>query len=167
MPQIVSLDINPLYADDMGVLSLGARITVAPETRPGAERLAIRPYPRELEECTVMKNGRKITLRPIRPEDEAAHRAFIRQLSDDDLRMRFFGSVRRDFDHKDMARFTQIDYDREMAFIASAMTEGGMPETLGVVRTATKTRQHRRGVSPSWCARPEGHGAGQHPHSAR
>jgi acetyltransferase len=138
VPQITSLDINPLYADEMGVLALGARVGVGAETRLGAERLAIRPYPRELEECTVTKNGRKITLRPIRPEDEAAHRAFIRQLSDDDLRMRFFGSVRRDFDHKDMARFTQIDYDREMAFIASATTEGGLPETLGVVRTATK-----------------------------
>ncbi|MDR3641046.1 MAG: bifunctional acetate--CoA ligase family protein/GNAT family N-acetyltransferase [Humidesulfovibrio sp.] len=138
VPQLTALDINPLYADELGVLCLGARMRVAPETRVGAERLAIRPYPKELEEAAVLKTGRKIALRPIRPEDEPAHRAFIRQLSDDDLRMRFFGSVRRDFDHKDMARFTQIDYDREMAFIASAMTESGQPETLGVVRTATK-----------------------------
>jgi acetyltransferase len=138
VPQISALDINPLYADDAGVLSLGAKVRVAPEARPGAERLAIRPYPRELEECLVLKNGRKVTLRPIRPEDEPAHREFINKLSDDDLRMRFFGLVRRDFDHKDMARFTQIDYDREMAFIATAFSEGGLPETLGVVRTATK-----------------------------
>jgi acetyltransferase len=138
VPQLAALDINPLYADELGVLCLGARMRVAPETRAGAERLAIRPYPKELEEAAQLKNGRKVVLRPIRPEDEAAHRAFIRQLSDDDLRMRFFGSVRRDFDHKDMARFTQIDYDREMAFIASAQTETGLPETLGVVRTATK-----------------------------
>ncbi|MDQ7835896.1 MAG: bifunctional acetate--CoA ligase family protein/GNAT family N-acetyltransferase [Humidesulfovibrio sp.] len=138
VPQICALDINPLYADDGGVLSLGAKIRVAPETRPGAERLAIRPYPRELEECMVLKNGRKVTLRPIRPEDEPAHREFISKLSDEDLRLRFFGVVRRDFDHKDMARFTQIDYDREMAFIATAISEGGLPETLGVVRTATK-----------------------------
>lgn len=138
VPQIASLDINPLYADDAGVLSLGARVTVAPESRLGAERLAIRPYPRELEECVVLKNGRKITLRPIRPEDEPAHREFIGRLSDEDLRMRFFGVVRRDFDHKDMARFTQIDYDREMAFIATGVAEGGLPETVGVVRTATK-----------------------------
>lgn len=138
VPQIVGLDINPLYADEMGVLSLGARMSVAQESRLGAERLAIRPYPKELEEPATLKGGRKVSLRPIRPEDEAAHRAFIRQLSDEDLRMRFFGSVRRDFDHKDMARFTQIDYDREMAFIASGTTEGGLPETLGVVRTATK-----------------------------
>lgn len=138
VPQISALDINPLYADDAGVLALGAKVRVAPESRPGAERLAIRPYPRELEECMVLKNGRKVTLRPIRPEDEPAHRDFISKLSDEDLRLRFFGVVRRDFDHKDMARFTQIDYDREMAFIATAVSEGGLPETLGVVRTATK-----------------------------
>ncbi len=138
VPQIQSLDINPLYADDAGVLCLGAKIRVAEETRTGAQRLAVRPYPRELEECVVLKNGRKVTLRPIRPEDEPAHRAFIAKLSDEDLRMRFFGVVRRDFDHRDMARFTQIDYDREMAFIATAMGESGLPETLGVVRTATK-----------------------------
>jgi len=138
VPQIQSLDINPLYADAAGVLCLGAKIRVAEEHRSGAERLAVRPYPRELEECVVLKNGRKVTLRPIRPEDEPAHRAFIAKLSDEDLRMRFFGVVRRDFDHRDMARFTQIDYDREMAFIASIMGESGLPETLGVVRTATK-----------------------------
>ncbi len=138
VPQIQALDINPLYADDAGVLCLGAKIRVAEEARTGAERLAVRPYPRELEECLVLKNGRKITLRPIRPEDEPAHRVFISKLSDEDLRMRFFGVVRRDFDHRDMARFTQIDYDREMAFIATATGESGLPETLGVVRTATK-----------------------------
>jgi acetyltransferase len=138
VPQILSLDLNPLYADDAGVLSLGAKIMVAPETRAGAERLAIRPYPRELEEAVTLKDGRKITLRPIRPEDEPAHHAFISSLSDEDLRMRFFGVVRRDFGHKDMARFTQIDYDREMAFIATGVSAGGLPETLGVVRTATK-----------------------------
>jgi len=138
VPQLAGLDINPLYADEMGVLCLGARMRVAPEDRAGAERLSIRPYPRELEEAAVLKNGRKVSLRPIRPEDEAAHRDFINKLSDDDLRLRFFGSVRRDFDHKDMARFTQIDYDREMAFIASAQTESGVPETLGVMRTSTK-----------------------------
>jgi len=138
VPLLAGLDINPLYADELGVLCLGAHMRVAPEARAGAERLSIRPYPKELEEQATLKNGRKVSLRPIRPEDETAHRAFIRQLSDDDLRMRFFGTVRRDFDHKDMARFTQIDYDREMAFIATALTEGGLPETLGVVRTATK-----------------------------
>ncbi len=137
VPEIVGLDINPLFADDHGVLALNAKILVAPATGTGPDRLAIRPYPRELEECVVLKNGRKVTLRPIRPEDEPAHRVFIARLTDDDLRLRFFGVVRREFDHKDMARFTQIDYDREMAFIATGETEGGGTETLGVIRTST------------------------------
>ncbi|WP_031484559.1 bifunctional acetate--CoA ligase family protein/GNAT family N-acetyltransferase [Maridesulfovibrio frigidus] len=137
IPQIVNLDINPLYADDTGVLALGAKIRVA-ECGENCPELAIRPYPRELEECVVLKDNRQVTLRPIRPEDEPAHYAFLAQVSDEDMRMRFFGVVRRDFDHKDMSRFTQINYDREMAFIATAIGSSGLPETLGVVRTSTK-----------------------------
>lgn len=136
LPQITCLDINPLYADESGVLALGAKIEV---TGCGEKcpQLAIRPYPRELEESVTLKDGRHVTLRPIRPEDEPAHSSFVSRISDEDMRMRFFGAVRREFDHKDMSRFTQIDYDREMAFIATAVDENGSPETLGVVRTST------------------------------
>ncbi|WP_027178300.1 bifunctional acetate--CoA ligase family protein/GNAT family N-acetyltransferase [Maridesulfovibrio bastinii] len=136
LPQITHLDINPLYADESGVLALGAKIEV---TGCGEKcpQLAIRPYPRELEESVTLKDGRHVTLRPIRPEDEPAHYSFLTQISDEDMRMRFFGVVRREFDHKDMSRFTQIDYDREMAFIATTQSDDGIPETLGVVRTST------------------------------
>lgn len=137
IPQIAHLDINPLYGDDTGVLALGAKISVV-ECGEDCPQLAIRPYPRELEECVVLKDGKQVTLRPIRPEDEPAHYEFLDKVSDEDMRMRFFGVVRRDFDHKDMSRFTQINYDREMAFIATANNEHGKPETLGVVRTSTK-----------------------------
>lgn len=138
VPQITSIDINPLYADSEGVLALGGKIGIGPFDGHGEERLAIRPYPRELEECATLKSGRQVTLRPIRPEDEETHRVFLSSLSDEDLRLRFFGVVQRDFDHKDIARFTQIDYDREMAFIATASDERGDPETLGVMRTNTR-----------------------------
>jgi len=138
VPQITSIDLNPLYADSEGVLALGGKIGIAPYEGVGENRLAIRPYPRELEECVTLKTGRNVTLRPIRPEDEDTHRAFLDSLSDEDLRLRFFGVVQRDFDHKDIARFTQIDYDREMAFIATAPDEKGDAETLGVMRTNTK-----------------------------
>ncbi|WP_316899295.1 bifunctional acetate--CoA ligase family protein/GNAT family N-acetyltransferase [Pseudodesulfovibrio indicus] len=138
VPQITSIDINPLYADPEGVLALDAKIELAPFEGEGESRLAIRPYPRELEECVTLKKGRQVTLRPIRPEDEDTHRAFLSNLSDEDLRLRFFGVVQREFDHKDIARFTQIDYDREMAFIATALDERGDPETLGVMRTNTR-----------------------------
>ncbi|MDD3313166.1 bifunctional acetate--CoA ligase family protein/GNAT family N-acetyltransferase [Pseudodesulfovibrio sp.] len=138
VPQIISIDINPLYADSEGVLALGGKISIAPFEGEGEKRLAIRPYPRELEECVTLRSGRHVTLRPIRPEDEQTHRAFLANLSDDDLRLRFFGVVQREFDHKDIARFTQIDYDREMAFIATAPDAAGEPETLGVMRTNTR-----------------------------
>ena len=118
------------------VLALGARIWVRECSCCGPERLAIRPYPRELEESVRLKDGSRVLLRPIRPEDAAAHLQFIENLDEEDLRLRFFGLV-QNFVLDDMTRFTQIDYDREMAFIATRQT-GREAETLGVVRTSTK-----------------------------
>ncbi|OAN44706.1 GCN5 family acetyltransferase [Paramagnetospirillum marisnigri] len=134
-PEIVELDINPLFADSQGVLALDARITVA-KAKPGTERLAIRPYPKELEEIFTMKDGREVLIRPIRPEDEPNHHIFLSKLTPEDIRFRFFGLV-HEMPHTEMARLTQIDYDREMAFIGEARTENGGKETLGVVRTVT------------------------------
>lgn len=136
LPQIVTVEMNPVFADDKGVLALGARIWVRECSCCGPERLAIRPYPRELEEAVRLKDGSRLLLRPIRPEDAAAHLQFIEKLDEEDLRLRFFGLV-QNFVLDDMTRFTQIDYDREMAFIATRQT-GGEAETLGVVRTSTK-----------------------------
>jgi len=136
IPELVELDINPLFADDKGVLALDARIGLDAKAAQIPQRLAIRPYPGELEEIFSMPSGRKILLRPIRPEDEPQHYKFIASLSPEDIRFRFFGLVKT-LPHSQMARFTQIDYDREMAFIASGVDEGGGNETLGVVRTIT------------------------------
>ena len=94
------------------------------------------PYPKALEQTARLRDGREIALRPIRPEDEPAHHALIARMSPEDLRLRFFSYV-RELRHAQMARLTQVDYDREMAFIATAPDERGEPETLGVVRTVT------------------------------
>ena len=112
-------------------------VLVAPRLTLGAGRgrLAIVPYPRRLEE-TLEWRGQSITIRPIRPEDEAAHSAFIAAMSPEDLRLRFFGAV-SGFDHSQLARMTQIDYDREMALIATANGADGVAQTLGVVRAIT------------------------------
>ncbi|MCA6060993.1 MULTISPECIES: GNAT family N-acetyltransferase [unclassified Thalassolituus] len=89
---------------------------------------AIMPYPKELESQYESRNGHAYDVRPIRAEDEPALERFYQRLSPESLRLRFF-SARRQFDHRELARFTQIDYDREMAFVA--LREG---ELYGVVR---------------------------------
>ncbi len=138
LPQITELDINPLLADAGGVLALDARIRVSAAAPGGARAFAIRPYPSELIE-TLAWQGRTLTLRPIRPEDEAQHLAFLAQLDPMDIRMRVFYS-RKSIARTELARLTQIDYEREMAFVATApLAEGlaGPEETLGVVRAMT------------------------------
>lgn len=137
IPEIAALEINPLFVDNQGVLASDGQILIAAATETSERRLAIRPYPQELEELFELPNGRTATIRPIRPEDEPAHHEFISNCTPDDLRLRFFHLVRR-LPHAEMARLTQIDYDREMAFIATApKLDGTGPETLGVVRTIT------------------------------
>jgi acetyltransferase len=140
LPELAELDINPLWADHDGVLALDARMRVSrvgaagasSGAGAGAARFAITPYPAELAE-TVAWQGETIVLRPIRPEDEPQHRAFIEQLQPEDIRFRFF-SVRRELPRSELARLTQIDYAREMAFIAVRTLPDGATQTIGVVR---------------------------------
>ena len=143
VPEIAALEINPLLADDQGALVADAQVLIAPATETSERRLAIRPYPKELEEKFILANGRKVLLRPIRPEDEPAHHEFISRCTPEDMRLRFFHLV-RSLPHAEMARLTQIDYDREMAFIATAPAEDGSgDETLGVVRTVADLNNDR------------------------
>jgi len=132
LPELVELDINPLWADHDGVIALDARIRVGRQACAGAARFAITPYPVDLEQ-TVAWGDETIVLRPIRPEDEPQHRAFVDQLGPQDLRLRFFNS-RRELPRSELARLTQIDYAREMAFIAVRHLPAGTAQTLGVVR---------------------------------
>jgi acetyltransferase len=133
-PQILAVDVNPLLASARGVVALDARVQLA---AGGVARapLAIRPYPRELER-EVALGGRAVTLRPIRPEDEAAlQRLFAR--ADDEARARFF-HVTAELPHRVAARFTQIDYDRELTLVACTGGRGGAaPELLAVARLAS------------------------------
>jgi len=132
-PEVVELDLNPVLASASGALAVDARVRVEPAQGEGTARLAILPYPSGLDEEVEIGDGRRVRVRPIRPEDEPAHDAFFRRLSPDDVRFRFFGLV-REMPHSQLARYTQIDYDREMAFIAVDESAPDGPETLGVVR---------------------------------
>ncbi|WP_374630408.1 bifunctional acetate--CoA ligase family protein/GNAT family N-acetyltransferase [Ferrovibrio sp.] len=134
--EVKELDINPLYADAQGLVALDARVVLAPSKLHGPDHLAIRPYPSGLEEWVTLQNGERLLLRPIRPEDEPAHQDFLKHVSPEDFRLRFFSPM-RSLAHREMARFTQIDYEREMAFIATRLRPDGTPETLGVVRGVT------------------------------
>jgi acetyltransferase len=138
LPEVDEFDINPLLASPGGVIALDARVRLARTPRRGMERLAIRPYPRELEETLALPDGALVLARPIRPEDETAHQEFLSRLAPDDVFFRFFGLVRA-FPHSQMARYTQIDYDREMAFIAIGLDGDDTGRTLGVVRAVSNS----------------------------
>ncbi|GAB4550193.1 MAG: bifunctional acetate--CoA ligase family protein/GNAT family N-acetyltransferase [Rhizobacter sp.] len=135
LPELVELDINPLLADDRGVIALDARVKVRAVTTGAVKgaadaRLAIRPYPAQLEE-RLQLDGQPICLRPIRPEDSPRLQSFYAHATPADMRLRFF-LTRREVPQTELARYSQIDYDREMTFIALPADESdGM---LGEVR---------------------------------
>lgn len=135
VPEIAELDINPLILSPEGAIALDARIRVSADAPGGADRFAIRPYPAHLVE-TIVWQGRELTLRPIRPGDEAQHLQFLSRLDPEDVRMRVFYS-RRSIEPSELARLTQIDYEREIAFIAVVGEPDGTEQTLGTVRAVT------------------------------
>jgi len=134
LPEVRDLDLNPVLADQNGLIAVDARVAVAPAGRArrgpsGHPRFAIRPYPKEWERRATLRDGTGIFIRPVRPEDEPLYGSFFAAVTQQDLRLRFFAPV-KEFGHTFVARFTQIDYARAMAFIAIEETSGKM---LGVV----------------------------------
>ena len=131
-PEIAELDINPLLADPQGVIAVDARIRVTKPRKPGAGRLSILPYPKELEGTARLATGMMLRIRPIRPEDEPRLVEMVSRMDPEDIRMRFF-SVMKGMSHQLAARLTQIDYSREIALIAQPEDSD---EILGVARFA-------------------------------
>jgi acetyltransferase len=134
-PQVRELDLNPFLADESGLIAVDTRVAVAPfdpkrRGPSGHPRFAIRPYPRQWERHVALGDGTAILVRPVRPEDEPLYGPFFAAVTPQDLRMRFFAPV-KEFTHAFIARFTQIDYARAMAFIALEHSSGNL---LGVVR---------------------------------
>jgi acetyltransferase len=128
-PEISELDLNPLIVDSDGVIAADAWLRLR-ESGDDGGGLAISPYPAELLEHWATRDGERLIVRPIRPEDAEQHGALFHRLSPQDIRYRFFTAM-REMSAEQMARLTHIDYDREMAFIAVREATG---ETVGVAR---------------------------------
>jgi len=96
-----------------------------------AEKL---PYPVELVQSWTLRDGTRIVIRPIRPEDRQIEKDFVRNLSDESRYFRFFNAL-RDLSETALTRFTQVDYDREMALIV-VISENGRETEIGVARYA-------------------------------
>lgn len=138
-PEIQELDLHPLQACGAEMVILDASLTLMPVVQ-GHNTLAIRPYPTELEEGAWLKDQSHVLLRPIRPEDEPAHKQFVLKVSDEDRYKRFFADV-GELGHEELARMTQIDYDREMAFVAVGQDGAFSQQILGVVRAISNPDQ--------------------------
>ncbi len=126
IPEIATLTLDPLFADEFGASAAEAWISLRPPGQIGLT--AIAPYPADLVERWTMNTGQIVDVRPIRPEDAEAHIALVGRLTPEDIRYRFF-SLLRELPPEQIVRMTQIDYDREMAIVA---VDGGA--TLGVAR---------------------------------
>lgn len=135
LPAIRDLDINPLIVDENGALAVDASAVLHHPARASADRyahMAISPYPSHLVKTIQLADGADIVLRPIRPEDAEIEQRFVRDLSDESKYFRFMDTM-NELSQKMLIRFTQIDYDREMAIIAVTQQEGRELQ-IGVAR---------------------------------
>lgn len=159
-PEIAELDLNPVLASPEGVTVLDARVRLQPCTGTAIDRLAIVPYPRELERPFELPDGTHCLLRPIRPEDEVPMRNAFMRLSPASRYMRMF-EVLKELPHELAARATQIDYDREMAFVISEDKPAGEAALYGGVRLISDANREHGEFAITVIDDIAGHGVGR------
>ncbi|MDR3477461.1 MAG: bifunctional acetate--CoA ligase family protein/GNAT family N-acetyltransferase [Gammaproteobacteria bacterium] len=154
LPFIQEMDLNPLKIDDKRVIAIDARIVVAPITQPFVpySHLAIHPYPSDLVRTETLAEGVSITIRPIRPEDASMEHEFIKDLSEQSKYFRFMAHL-SELSPTMLARLTQIDYDREMALVATIQVKK-QEKMIGVARyclnSDNETAEFSLVVADSW-----------------
>ena len=160
--EVSEVDINPLLADSQGVIALDARIRLDASqqgTASGRDRLAIRPYPKALEETFTLPDGKRIFVRPLRPDDAPGLRAGFKRLDPEDVRMRFFSHM-REMSPAMAARLTQLDYNREMA-LAAFPADGPDRSGLGIVRLIADPDNQRAEFAITIRSQDKGRGLGR------
>ncbi|UCV13489.1 bifunctional acetate--CoA ligase family protein/GNAT family N-acetyltransferase [Quatrionicoccus australiensis] len=140
LPWIMELDLNPLIVDENGAIAADARIVIDHAAGASGDRYAhmsIYPYPVHLVQEWQMNDGKVVTIRPIRPEDAELEQEFVKRMSDESRYYRFMDTL-RELTQTMLVRFTQIDYDREMALVATLPPEDEVAEgkeyQIGVAR---------------------------------
>jgi acetyltransferase len=137
-PQLKEVDINPLFINSEEALAFDARILV--DKQEVFERLephqhfVISPYPKKYETTWILKDGRSVLLRPIKPEDEPLWEEMFESFSDESIRYRFF-QILKETSHETRVRYCNIDYDREIAIVPE-INENGRRKILGVARVS-------------------------------
>lgn len=162
LPWLQTLDLDPLIVDENGAIAADARIIIG-NVPPGGDHyshMAIHPYPAHLVQEWAQTDGQIITIRPIRPEDAEMEQNFVKQLSDESKYYRFMDTL-RELTQTMLVRFTQIDYDREMALIATIPGDNGKETQIGVARYVTnpdgETVEFALAVADDWQKHGVGH----------
>ena len=162
LPWLQELDLNPLIVDENGAIAADARIVIDHAATSGDRysHMAIHPYPSHLVQEWEQPNGMVITIRPIRPEDAEMEQEFVKNLSDESKYYRFMDTL-RELTQSMLVRFTQIDYDREMALVATLPEKDGKTVQIAVARYVTnpdgETVEFALAVADAW----QKHGIGR------